>query len=150
MKKLTFTKIFPLIFIILLACGPIEYMSQVGIKSRRAFTSARKVNSKKYSPYEYWSAYYYLNRARYVAQWADYQNAVNYGKTSELMSKKAETRSLDKKKIDLEEQPEKTDNPSSKVKIDLVKRLDPYPEKKKKKKVHVYPDKIKEEKGEKE
>jgi Domain of unknown function (DUF4398) len=75
--------------LVISSCGPVEYMGQVGMKARKSISSARQANAEKYSPYEYWSAKYYIERARYKAGYADYQDAVRYGEKSEKFSKKA-------------------------------------------------------------
>ncbi len=72
------------------ACGPVEYMGQVGIKTGKEFAAASEVKSEKHAPYEYWSARCYLERAREKAGYGDYQDAVRYGRKSEKMSAEAQ------------------------------------------------------------
>ncbi|MBU1241919.1 DUF4398 domain-containing protein [Myxococcota bacterium] len=72
------------------ACGPVEYMGQVGIKTTKEFAAAGEVKAEKHAPYEYWSARCYLERAREKAGYGDYQDAVNYGRKSEKMSRDAQ------------------------------------------------------------
>lgn len=72
------------------ACGPVEYMGQVGIKTSKEFAAASEVKADKHAPYEYWSARCYLERAREKAGYGDYQEAVRYGGKSEKMSREAQ------------------------------------------------------------
>jgi hypothetical protein len=72
------------------ACGPVEYMGQVGIKTSKEFAAANEVKAEKHAPYEYWSARCYLERAREKAGYGDYQEAVRYGGKSEKMSREAQ------------------------------------------------------------
>jgi len=72
------------------ACGPVEYMGQVGIKTSKEFSAASEVRADKHAPYEYWSARAYLERAREKAGYGDYQDAVRYGNKSEKMSIEAQ------------------------------------------------------------
>ena len=72
------------------ACGPVEYMGQVGIKTSKEFAAAGEVRADKHAPYEYWSARCYLERAREKAGFGDYQDAVRYGRKSEKMSREAQ------------------------------------------------------------
>ena len=85
-----------------ISCGPVEYMGQVGMKASKSLSGAKAANSKHYSPYEYWSAKYYLERARYKAGYADYQDSVRYGEKSEKMSKRAKEISLLKKEREID------------------------------------------------
>lgn len=84
---------FTLLFIVLgttFACGPVEYMGQVGIKTSKEFSAASEVKAEKHAPYEYWSARCYIERAREKAGYGDYQDAVRYGRKSEKMSQDAQ------------------------------------------------------------
>jgi len=84
---------FTLLFVVvgsLSACGPVEYMGQVGIKTSKEFSAAGEVKAEKHAPYEYWSARCYLERAREKAGYGDYQDAVRYGRKSEKMSQEAQ------------------------------------------------------------
>jgi len=72
------------------ACGPVEYMGQVGIKTSKEFSAATEVKAEKHAPYEYWSARCYLERAREKAGYGDYQDSVRYGRKSEKMSAEAQ------------------------------------------------------------
>ncbi|MBN2723932.1 MAG: DUF4398 domain-containing protein [Deltaproteobacteria bacterium] len=83
-------------------CGPIEYMSQVGLKANREFSGAKEAKAEKYSPYEYWSAFYYLGRARHKAGYGDYQDAVRYGEKSQKMSDTAQKISVNRMKVDVD------------------------------------------------
>mgnify|MGYP000011748102 CR=1 FL=1 len=65
------------------ACGPVEYMGQVGIRGSKEFAAASEIKADKHAPYEYWSAYCYLRRAREKAGYADYGDAVRYGRKAE-------------------------------------------------------------------
>jgi len=84
------------------ACGPIAYMSKVGITANREFSGAKEAQAEKYSPYEYWSAYYYLHRARHKAGYADYQDANRYGQKCIDNSEKAQRRSIHNKSVEVD------------------------------------------------
>jgi len=85
--------IFLSIFFVLLsaaACGPVEYMGQVGIRGSKELAAASEIKADRHAPYEYWSARCYLKRAREKAGYGDYGDAVRYGRKSELMSREAQ------------------------------------------------------------
>ncbi len=88
-----------LIGMILLAavgCGPMTYMSQVGVRANKAYAGAREVDAQHQAPYEYYAGYYYLMRARYKGGYADYGYARKYGRKSESMFRKAKRISIEK------------------------------------------------------
>lgn len=81
------------VFVVLLfavACGPVEYMGQVGIRGSKELAAATEIKADKHAPYEYWSAYCYLKRAREKAGYGDYGDANRYGRKSEMMSRNAQ------------------------------------------------------------
>lgn len=88
--------------VVFVSCGPVEYMSKVGITANREFSAAKEAQGEKYSPYEYWSAYYYLHRARHKAGYADYQDANRYGTRCTEMSKRAQLQGITKKKVEVD------------------------------------------------
>ncbi len=81
----------------LVSCGPVEYMGQVGVKASKAHSALKTAQGETYSPYEYWSAKYYLERARHKAGYGDYQDSVRYGKKSQKMSARGKRIALTKR-----------------------------------------------------
>ncbi len=67
-------------------------MGQVGIRTNREFVAAQEIQAEKHAPFEYWSAYHYMHRARRKAGFGDYQDAIRYGQKSEKMSLEAQKR----------------------------------------------------------
>lgn len=78
------------VLLFVVACGPVEYMGQVGIRGSKELAAASEIKADKHAPYEYWSAYCYLKRAREKAGYGDYGDANRYGRKSELMSRNAQ------------------------------------------------------------
>jgi hypothetical protein len=73
----------------LTACGPVEYISQVGNKAASAVSSAKLAQADRYAPYEYTAAEEYLHKAREEAGYAEYQDAIEYGRRSEELADRA-------------------------------------------------------------
>jgi hypothetical protein len=75
-----------LLGLVLLACGPIDYLNTVTRKATRAVAEARAAGGEQRAPYEYWSAVEYLHMAKEKAAYADYQIAIRYGEKAESMA----------------------------------------------------------------
>jgi hypothetical protein len=73
----------------LTACGPVEYISQVGNRASSAVSSAKLAQADRYAPYEYTAAEEYLHKAREEAGYAEYQDAIEYGRRSEELANRA-------------------------------------------------------------
>jgi len=73
----------------LLGCGPVEYISQVGNKAASAVSSAKLAQADRYAPYEYTAAEEYLHKAREEAGYAEYQDAIEFGRRSEDLANRA-------------------------------------------------------------
>jgi hypothetical protein len=70
-------------------CGPIEYINQVGNKAASAVAAAKLAQADRYAPYEYTAAEEYLHKAREEAGYAEYEDAIEYGRKSEEMANRA-------------------------------------------------------------
>jgi len=73
----------------LLGCGPVEYISQVGNRAASAVSSAKLAQADRYAPYEYTAAEEYLHKAREEGGYAEYQDAIEYGKKAEDLANRA-------------------------------------------------------------
>lgn len=71
------------------ACGPIQFVSQVTIRAEKAVADAKLQQADKYAPYEYYGAEALLEQAKHRAGFGDFQTAYRYGKKAEAMADKA-------------------------------------------------------------
>jgi hypothetical protein len=69
-------------------CGPIEYINQVGVKAAGAVSAAKLAQADRYAPYEYTAAEEYLHKAREEAGYAEYQDAIEFGRKAEELANK--------------------------------------------------------------
>jgi len=69
-------------------CGPIEYINQVGIKAAGAVSAAKLAQADRYAPYEYTAAEEYLHKAREEASYAEYEDAIEFGRKAEELANK--------------------------------------------------------------
>ena len=70
-------------------CGPIEYINQVSTRAVSALAAAKKVGADQYAPYEYTAAEAYLHKAREEGAYAQYQDAIEYGRRAEELADRA-------------------------------------------------------------
>jgi len=75
-----------------LACGPVEYLTQVTRRASSAVEAARAAGADRLAPYEYTSAVEYLHKAREEASAAQFQPAIRFGHKAEEMAEKARQR----------------------------------------------------------
>jgi hypothetical protein len=71
-----------------LGCGPIEY-SAVILDAHSAMAEAQEADAHIHAPYEYYYAREHIQKAREEAGYADYQAAVQFGRTAEEYALKA-------------------------------------------------------------
>src|SRR5262245_47978757 len=69
-------------------CGPIEYINQVGIKAAAAVSAAKLAQADRYAPYEFTAAEEYLHKAREEAGYAEYEDAIEFGRRAEDLANK--------------------------------------------------------------
>jgi hypothetical protein len=72
----------------LTGCGPIEYINQVSIKAAGAVSAAKLAQADRYAPYEYTAAEEYLHKAREEAGYAEYEDAIEFGRRAEDLANK--------------------------------------------------------------
>ena len=69
-------------------CGPI-WSAAIIVDATGKFRTARDMDAKQYSPYEYYAAEEYLHKAREKESYAQYEQAVDYAKLALAYSKAA-------------------------------------------------------------
>jgi hypothetical protein len=72
------------------ACGPVDYLSQVGRRAPYAVAQARAQGAEEQAPYELTAAEEYLREARLQASRSSYQRAIEYGRRAEELAARAE------------------------------------------------------------
>jgi hypothetical protein len=77
-------------------CGPIEYINQVGVKAAGAVSAAKLAQADRYAPYEFTAAEEYLHKAREEAAYAEYQDAIEFGRRAEELADKSRAISVAK------------------------------------------------------
>jgi hypothetical protein len=95
-------------------CGPIEYINQVGNKAASAVSAAKLAQAERYAPYEFTGAEEYLHKAREEAGYAQYQDAIEYGRRAEELANRARAISVEK----LAQKPSKSSKLTPKTEIE--------------------------------
>jgi hypothetical protein len=82
------------------ACGPILYVSQVTLKAERAVAAAKHGDGDRWAPYEYFGAEAFLDQAKYRAAFGDFMEAYRYGKKAQQMAEEASSLTRRRKEED--------------------------------------------------
>lgn len=69
-------------------CGPVEYTAVI-LDASQAIAEAREADARIHAPYEYYYAKEHIHKAREEAGYADYQAAIDLGRTAEEYATKA-------------------------------------------------------------
>lgn len=87
-------------------CGPFGYLSKVSKDASRAVADAERAEAAKYAPYEYWGAVTYLEQAKMLMAYSEYERSFDYGgrakQLAEEAKRKAERRESGKMKETLD------------------------------------------------
>lgn len=73
----------------LVACGPIQFVSQVTIRAEKSVSTAKLHKAHIYAKYEYYGAEAFLEQAKHRAGFGDFQTAYRYGVKAENLANKA-------------------------------------------------------------
>jgi hypothetical protein len=73
----------------LVACGPIQFVSQVTIRAEKAVSTAKLHKAHIYAKYEYYGAEAFLEQAKHRAGFGDFQTSYWYGVKAEKLANKA-------------------------------------------------------------
>ena len=87
-----------LLVLVLTACGPVAYVSEVTRKASDRVDKARAAEADKYAPYYWTRAKEYLYKARERAAYADYQGANRFGRLAAESADLAEQMAVQAKK----------------------------------------------------
>jgi len=88
-------------------CGPFGYLKKVAKDASKAVADAKAAEAETYAPYEYWGAVSYLEQAKVLMAYSEYERSFDYGvrakQLAEEAKQKAELRESGKTKLSLED-----------------------------------------------
>ena len=95
--------------VFVLGCGPFGYLTKVAKDATRAVADAEAAGAEEYAPYEYWGAVAYLEQAKTLMAYSEYERSFDYGtrakQLAEEAKKKADRREAGKDRETLEDAP---------------------------------------------
>ena len=91
-------------------CGPFGYLKKVAKDASKAVADAKNAEAEQYAPYEYWGAVSYLEQAKVLMAYSEYERSFDYGvrakQLAEEAKQKAELRESGQTKQSLDEPPD--------------------------------------------
>ncbi len=101
-------------------CGPFGYLKKVAKDATKAVADAEAAGAEQYAPYEYWGAVAYLEQAKVLMAYSEYERSFDYGvrakQLAEEAKNKADRRESGKTRETLEDEapaPESTSSSAS-------------------------------------
>jgi len=70
-------------------CGPFGYLKKVAKDASKAVADAENAEAEKYAPYEYWGAVSYLEQAKVLMAYSEYERSFDYGVRAKQLAEEA-------------------------------------------------------------
>lgn len=70
-------------------CGPFGYLKKVSRDADRAVADAKAAGAEDYAPYEYWGSQAYLEQAKIMMGYSEYERSFDYGTRAMQLAKEA-------------------------------------------------------------
>jgi len=70
-------------------CGPFGYLKKVSKDATKVVEEAQALEAEKYAPYEYWSAVAYLEQAKVLMAYSEYERSFDYGERAKQLAEEA-------------------------------------------------------------
>ena len=77
-------------------CGPFGYLGKVSRDATKAVADAKQAGAEQYAPYEYWGAVTYLEQAKILMAYSEYERSFDYGERAQQLAEEAK-RKADKR-----------------------------------------------------
>lgn len=73
-------------------CGPFGYLKKVAKDASSAVADAEAVGAEEYSPYEYWGSVAYLEQAKILMGYSEYERSFDYGVRATQLANEAKSK----------------------------------------------------------
>ncbi|MEM9458490.1 MAG: DUF4398 domain-containing protein [Myxococcota bacterium] len=73
-------------------CGPFGYLKKVAKDASKAVADAKAVDAETYAPYEYWGAVSYLEQAKVLMAYSEYERSFDYGTRAKQLAEEAKAK----------------------------------------------------------
>jgi ABC-type iron transport system FetAB ATPase subunit len=70
-------------------CGPFGYLKKVAKDASKAVADAKAAEVETYAPYEYWGAVSYLEQAKVLMAYSEYERSFDYGVRAKQLAEEA-------------------------------------------------------------
>ena len=74
-------------------CGPFGYLGKVSRDASKAVADAKQAGAEQYAPYEYWGAVTYLEQAKILMAYSEYERSFDYGTRAQQLADEAKRKS---------------------------------------------------------
>jgi hypothetical protein len=78
--------------IVCAGCGPFGYLKKVATDANRAVAEAEAAGAEEYAPYEYWGAVAYLEQAKVLMGYSEYERSFDFGERSKQLANEAKVK----------------------------------------------------------
>jgi hypothetical protein len=89
-------RLFPILYLAALVssagCGPFGYLKKVAKDASRAVADAEAAGAETYAPYEYWGAVSYLEQAKVMMAYSEYERSFDYGARAKQLAQEAKAK----------------------------------------------------------
>lgn len=84
-------RIVPLLVVVVVGtgCGPFGYLKKVATDATRAVADAEAAGAEEYAPYEYWGAVAYLEQAKILMGYSEYERSFDFGERAKQLANEA-------------------------------------------------------------
>lgn len=79
-------------------CGPFGYLKKVATDATRAVAEAEAAGAEEYAPYEYWGAVAYLEQAKVLMGYSEYERSFDFGQRAKDLANEAKVKAQRVKK----------------------------------------------------
>jgi hypothetical protein len=87
-------KLIPILAVVLAAgCGPFGYLKKVAKEASKSVADAEAAGAEENAPYEYWGAVSYLEQAKILMGYSEYERSFDYGERAKQLAEEAKTKS---------------------------------------------------------
>lgn len=73
-------------------CGPFGYLKKVASDATRSVADAEAAGAEEYAPYEYWGAVAYLEQAKVLMGYSEYERSFDFGERAKQLANEAKVK----------------------------------------------------------
>jgi hypothetical protein len=73
-------------------CGPFGYLKKVAKDASKTVADAEAVGAEEFAPYEYWGSVAYLEQAKVMMAYSEYERSFDYGTRATQLAKEAKVK----------------------------------------------------------